>query len=431
MQENPSDWDRQFAWHPFTNMGLWLESEPLSIVSGQGSILFDQHGNAYLDGNSSIWTNIHGHNHPRLNAAAHAQLSRIAHSSFLGFSNPPAAQLCKELCQLWTPPFARCFLSDNGSTAIEASLKIALQYHQLTGHPERKTFASFSGAYHGDTLGASSLGGISLFFNRFQQHHWPVLNVASLEELDQHDPSTLAAIVIEPLIQGANRMRFWPEGMLRKLHEWCRVNHALLIADEVMTGFGRTGKMFACEHEHVRPDLVALAKGLTGGYSPLAATLVSEQIFEPFQSSDPSATLFYGHSYTGHQLGCALALENLAIFRDEPVLEQANEASALLQRAIQRDLATLTCVANIRIRGLVAAFDLINPVSKLPFPKELCLGAKVCLAARNHGLLTRPILDTLVIMPPLCVSTDEINQITNALKKALLETLKTLETTSC
>lgn len=422
MQENPSDWDRQFAWHPFTNMGLWLESQPLSIVRGQGCTLYDQNGNAYLDGNSSIWTNLHGHNHPRLNAAIRAQLDRIAHSSFLGFSNPPAAKLCKELCQLWTPAFARCFLSDNGSTAIEASLKIALQYHQLTGHPERNTFASFSGAYHGDTLGASSLGGIPLFFQRFEQHHTPVRNVASLEEIVQQDPSALAAVVIEPLIQGANQMRFWPDGMLHQLHEWCRANNVLLIADEVMTGFGRTGTMFACEHENVRPDLVALAKGLTGGYSPLAATLVSQQIFEPFQSNEPSATLFYGHSYTGHQLGCALALENLAIFRDEPVLERVNEASGLLRHAIERDLASLACVTNIRIRGVVAAFDIVHPLSKTSFPKELCLGAKVCLSARNHGLLTRPILDTLVIMPPLCVSADEINRITTALRNALLET---------
>ncbi len=425
MQDNPSDWDRQFAWHPFTNMGLWLESQPLSIVRGQGCTLYDQNGNAYLDGNSSIWTNLHGHNHPRLNRAARAQLDRIAHSSFLGFTNPPAAQLCKELCQLWTPAFARCFLSDNGSTAIEASLKIALQYHQLTGNPERNTFASFSGAYHGDTLGASSLGGIPLFFRRFQQHHTPVLNVKSLQELEQHDPSTLAAVVIEPLIQGANRMHFWPKGMLRQLQHWCQSHGVLLIADEVMTGFGRTGKMFACEHENVRPDLVALAKGLTGGYSPLAATLVSEQIFEPFQSTDPSATLFYGHSYTGNQLGCALALENLAIFRDEPILARVNVASVQLKNAITRDLATLTCVTNVRIQGLVAALDLVHPVSKTPFPKELCMGAKVCLTARHHGLLTRPVLDTLVIMPPLCVSAEEINQITIALRNALLETHET------
>ncbi len=424
-QENPSDWDRQFAWHPFTNMGLWLQSQPLSIVSGKGCKLFDQNGNAYLDGNASIWTNLHGHNHPRLNAAAHAQLDRIAHSSFLGFTNLPAAQLCKELCQLWTPAFHRCFLSDNGSTAIEASLKIALQYHQLTGHPERNTFASFCGAYHGDTLGASSLGGIPLFFQRFHQHHTPVLNVASLQELETHDPTTLAAVVIEPLIQGANRMHFWPENMLRQLQHWCQAHGVLLIADEVMTGFGRTGKMFACQHENVRPDLVALAKGLTGGYSPLAATLVSESVFKPFESSESAATLFYGHSYTGHQLGCALALENLAIFREESVLERVNVASVILQSVIRRDLETLACVTNIRTRGLIAAFDLVHPVSKTPFPKESYVGAKVCLNARNHGLLTRPILDTLVIMPPLCVSADEITQIAAALRSALLATSET------
>ena len=424
-QENPSDWDRQFAWHPFTNMGLWLENQPLNIVSGRGCTLFDEDGRSYLDGNSSIWTNLHGHQHPRLTAAAHRQLDRIAHSSFLGFTNPPAARLCKELCQLWTPPFARCFLSDNGSTAIEVSLKIALQFHQLTGQPNRNTFASFSGAYHGDTLGASSLGGIPLFFRRFHHHHTPVHNVASLEELERLDPSTLAAVVIEPLIQGANRMHFWPDGMLRHLQRWCHAHHILLIADEVMTGFGRTGMMFACQHEHVRPDIVALAKGLTGGYSPLAATLVSEHVFEPFLSTDPDATLFYGHSYSGHQLGCALALENLAIFRDEPVLSKVAASSETLRNAIQRDLVPLPAVTNVRIKGLIAALDLQDPDTRMPFPESLLLGTKVCLNARHHGLLTRPIRDTLVIMPPLCVSPDEIVGITTALRDAIIQTPET------
>jgi adenosylmethionine-8-amino-7-oxononanoate aminotransferase len=425
MQETPADWDRQFVWHPFTNMGHWLESEPLTIVSGQGCRITDQNGNSYLDGNSSIWTNIHGHNHPRLNAAIHRQLERIAHSSFLGLSHPPAAQLAKELCQLWSPHFARCFFSDNGSTAIEAALKMALQFHQLTGNPQKNTFAAFQGAYHGDTLGASSLGGIPLFFQRFHQHHTPVIHVNSLPDLQEQATESLAAVVIEPLVQGANRMHFWPKDMLQQLQHWCTNHNVLLIADEVMTGFGRTGKMFACQHENVRPDLVALAKGLTGGYSPLAATLVAEHVFHPFNSTNPNSTLFYGHSYTGHQLGCSIALENLALFRETPVLEQVTKSSELLSQAIQHDLLPLASVANPRVLGLIAAFDLVHPASRTSFPTELNAGAKVCLAARQFGLLTRPILDTLVIMPPLSISPSEIRLITSALRNALLSTPET------
>jgi adenosylmethionine-8-amino-7-oxononanoate aminotransferase len=239
-----------------------------------------QRGREFIDGNSSIWTNLHGHRHPRIDAAIRRQLEQVAHTSFLGFTNPPAAQLAQELVQLWPAgTLTRVFFSDNGSTAIEVALKMAAQYWQLTGAPERREFAAFSGAYHGDTMGASSLGGISAFHGRFASWQFPAVHVQSLTELHQLDSGKLAAVVIEPLIQGAAGMRLWPRGMLAELRRWCDARGVFLITDEVMTGFGRTGTMFACEQEQVVPDFVALAKGLTGGYMPLAATLTTDRVF--------------------------------------------------------------------------------------------------------------------------------------------------------
>jgi adenosylmethionine---8-amino-7-oxononanoate aminotransferase len=397
--------DLAHCWHPFTQHAQWRD--PLVLVEGEGAVLRDSEGHAYIDGNSSIWTNLHGHRHPRLDAALRRQLDHVAHTSFLGFTNPPAAQLAAELCALWpADTLTRCFFSDDGSTAIEVALKMALQFWQLTGQPERRKFVAFTNAYHGDTMGASSLGGIATFHGRFAGWQFPAVFVESLADLAGHNPREVAAVVIEPLIQGAAGMRLWPAGMLRELRSWCDAHDTLLILDEVMTGFGRTGKMFAREHEGVVPDFIALAKGLTAGYLPLAATLTSERIFSVFLGG-PERTLYYGHSYTGNQLGCAVALENLAIFRDERVLDTLQSKIARLTTLLD-GLRQHPRVAAVRQCGFIAGIDVLG-----------ITGAEVCLRARTHGLLTRPIRDTVVLMPPFCITDAQLAQAVDAITQSL------------
>ena len=415
--------DKAHAWHPFTPMDAWCaaDHEPLVLAEGEGTILRDTRGREYIDGNSSIWTNLHGHRNPRLDAALRRQLDRVAHTSFLGFTNPPAAQLAAELVALWPAgTLTRAFLSDDGSTAIEVALKMSAQYWQQIGRPEKRRFVAFQGAYHGDTMGASSLGGVALFHERFAAWQFPVSHVDSLDALRQLDPADLAAVVIEPLIQGVNQMRLWPKGLLRDLRRWCDEHEVLLIADEVMTGFGRTGTMFACEQEVVIPDFIALAKGITGGYLPLAATLTNERIFGAFLG-DPSGAFYYGHSYTGNQLACAVALENLAIFREEHVLDALQPKIARLGDVLGR-LPETGHVAEVRQCGFIAGVELRRNGTEA-FPRADGVGARVCLAARKHGLLTRPIADTIVIMPPYCVTDAQIEQIGRALSLAIAEVI--------
>jgi adenosylmethionine-8-amino-7-oxononanoate aminotransferase len=418
---SPQQLDKLHCWHPFTQHSQWCapDFEPLVLVDGEGAILRDSQGNAYIDGNSSIWTNIHGHRHPRLDTALRAQIDRVAHTSFLGFTNPPAARLASELCGLWpAETLTRCFFSDDGSTAIEVSLKMAVQFWQQTGKPEKRRFVAFTNAYHGDTMGASSLGGIPLFHGRFAEWQFPVTLVNTVEDLGAQNPDEIAAIVIEPLIQGAAGMRLWPQGMLARLREWCTANNVLLILDEVMTGFGRTGKMFACEHENVVPDFIALAKGLTGGYLPLAATLTTERVFSAFLGGS-DRTLYYGHSYTGNQLGCAVALAGLEVFREERVLERLQAQIALFAKLLG-DLAQHRHVAEIRQCGFIAGIDVRRDKTE-PFPPADLIGAKICLAARQHGLLTRPIRDTIVLMPPYCITNEQLRQAVAGLHAAIGE----------
>jgi adenosylmethionine-8-amino-7-oxononanoate aminotransferase len=409
--------DKRHLWHPFTAMRQWCdpEHEPLVLVSGQGALLRDSAGREYLDGNSSIWTNIHGHNHPAINDAIRAQLDRVAHTSFLGFTNPPAIELAEELVKIVAPGvLTRVFYSDDGSTAIEVAIKMALQYFQATGQPERVRFVSFENGYHGDTLGAASLGGISLFQRRFAAHHFPVEQVASVADLDGlAAPETIAAVVIEPLIQGAAGMRPWPRGLLAELRRWCDRHGVLLIADEVMTGFGRTGTMFAFQQEEAVPDFVALAKGLTGGFMPLAATLTREAIFEGFGAE----TFYYGHSFCGHQLGCAAALASLRVFQEEDVLSALQPKIARLAERLER-LRANPHVREVRQCGFIAGIELGGPGGAQLDP-ALRIGARVCVAARQYGLLTRPVLDTVVLMPPLCATMAQVDAACGAVEQAI------------
>jgi adenosylmethionine-8-amino-7-oxononanoate aminotransferase len=418
--------DRSHLWHPFTPMQEWCAGDPLVLARGRGAMLCDTEGRWYLDGNSSIWTNIHGHNHPVLNAALRAQLEQVAHVSFLGTTHEPAIRLAHKLVSNFPPDsLTRVFFSDDGSTALEAAMKMAVQFRQLQGEPLRTGFVAFDGAYHGDTLGAASLGGIGLFHRPLEGHRFPVWRVPSVEALRRtlrENAGRIGAVVLEPLIQGAAGMRPWPAGMLRELRQVCDREDVFLILDEVMTGFGRTGRLFACQHEDVVPDFLCLAKGLTGGYLPLAATLTTRRVFEAFLGPvEAGRTFYYGHSYSGNPLGCAVALASLEIFETERVLERLQPLIAHLDHRLS-SLHDLPQVHEIRRCGFVAGIELRHPGGEA-FDWSERVGARVCMAARGHGLLTRPILDTIVFMPPLCVTGSQIDAGVEALALAIREVL--------
>jgi adenosylmethionine-8-amino-7-oxononanoate aminotransferase len=414
--------DKRFVWHPFTNMPEWCAPghEPLVLVEGNGALLRDSRGREYIDGNSSIWTNIHGHNHPRINAAIRAQLDRVAHTSFLGFTNPTAIELARAIVELFPKDsLSRVFFSDNGSTGIEVALRIADHYWRLR-HSQKHQFIAFRSGYHGDTAGAASLGAAAMFQVGPSYWNFPAVkmsNVKALEDLSPAEAAKIAAVVIEPLIQGAAGMRLWPPGTLRAVREWCDCTETLLIADEVMTGCGRTGRMFAIEHEAVVPDIVVLAKGLSGGYLPLAITLISEKIFSAFDGSVADGkALAYGHSYTGNALGCAAAKASLEIFKTENVLGALQPKIQQLSEALV-DLRQLPGVVEVRQCGFIAGIELDESHES----GLSAFAAEVCIEARRHGLLTRPIRNVVVLMPPLCITDDQLTRAVKALRTSISE----------
>jgi len=426
MRDDTRRWieaDKAHCWHPFTPQAAWEAGEPLVLVRGEGAWLQDSEGRKYLDGNSSIWTNIHGHNHPALNEALARQLGEVAHTSYLGFANPRASELAERLSGLFPAgALERVFFSDDGSTAIECAMKMAIQYRQLTGEPERNGFIAFDQAYHGDTMGAAAIGGVSRFHDRFRKNGVAVTFVSGMEtlrELPREAVQGTAAVVIEPLIQGVNEMRSWPTGMLRELREWCDAHDVHLMLDEVMTGFGRTGKMFACQHEGVIPDFLCVAKGITGGYMPMAATLTTREVYEAFLGADERA-FYYGHSYTANPLGCALALASLDIFEEEKTLEQLQEKIGAMRSLLGELKSGSPFVHEVRQCGFVAGIELRNP-DGTRFANEQQVGSRVCLEARKHGLLTRPIRDTIVLMPPLCTTPEELAIAAEAIAAAIKE----------
>lgn len=409
--------DKSFIWHPFTPMAEWCSgtSEPLVIERGNGVYVYDTLGRSYIDGNASIWTNVHGHCHPKINDAIIQQLEKIAHCSFLGTTNEPAILLAEKLIGLFpSNSLQRVFFSDDGSTAIECAMKMAIQYFQIKGQSERCRFVTFDNAYHGDTLGASSLGAIDRFFVRFSDLGLPVICLNSVEELNKVDCKEIAAVVLEPMVQGAAGIRLWPEGMLNQIRNWCDSNQSLLILDEVMTGFGRTGKMFASEHESVIPDIMALAKGLTGGYLPLAATLTTSKIFDAFLDGEEN-TFYYGHSYSGNPVGCAAALASLQIFEEESTLASLPKKIQHLSKVLENLKRENQKVINIRQCGLIAGIELLG--------SDEIIGPEVCNVARDYGLLTRAIGNTVVFMPPLAINNDQISDSISALQKAIEKVL--------
>ncbi|MGZ8383137.1 MAG: adenosylmethionine--8-amino-7-oxononanoate transaminase [Nitrospira sp.] len=440
-------WDHAYLWHPFTQMQEWEQDIPLIIEKGKGSYLFDTEGRKYLDGTSSIWVNLHGHRHPRLDRALTSQLRNIAHSTLLGLSNPPAIRLARELIRLAPKGLQRVFYSDNGSTAVEVALKMAVQYwqqqHSTIG--PKNSFLHLKLAYHGDTVGAVSVGNIELFHARFKALLFPTREVDPpycyrcplsltypscrmacidpLEAMLKTRHQELAGVILEPLVQAAAGMLTAPPGYLTRVRELCTKYNVLLIADEVATGFGRTGKMFACQHEGVTPDLMAISKGLTGGYMPLAATLTTEEIYRAFLGRyEDWKTFFHGHSYTGNPLGCAVALANLAVFRREKTLAHVRKQTKLLARLL-RPLAGLIHVGDIRQCGLMAGIELVQDrKTRRAYPLERRIGHHVAQACRADGLLLRPLGNILALVPPLSTRPGELTKMVAILHRAIVQT---------
>lgn len=442
-------WDHQHVWHPFTPMQHWTDKDPLVIVRGEGNELIDLAGRRYLDGVSSLWCNVHGHNRPELNQAIESQLHEIAHSTLLGLTNVPAIELAKRLTDLTPPGLTRVFYSDNGATSVEVAIRMAVQFWQLSGRPKKTKLASLRDDYHGDTLGAVGVG-YSEMFHRFYRsmlpeairltppHVWrwrdwlseaAALNRAVDEArrlLSQHGDE-LAALVIEPVMQGAVGMWPQPRGYVRALRELTTEHDVLLVCDEVATGFGRTGTMFACQQEEVSPDLMCLAKGLTGGYLPLAATLTTERLYAAFLGPPAEGrTFYYGHTYTGNPLGCAVALASLDLFDSDRVMEHLAAKVDRLTTRLADTIAPLRHVADVRQRGLMVGIELADdPATRTAYPAADRMGARVTDAARAHHVIVRPLGDVVVLMPPLSVQLKEIDRLVAAVHDAIVTVTET------
>ncbi|HVS29373.1 MAG TPA: adenosylmethionine--8-amino-7-oxononanoate transaminase [Solirubrobacteraceae bacterium] len=403
--------DRQVLWHPFTQQRDWENEPPLVIERAEGTTLYDPAGNAYIDGVSSLWCNVHGHRHPAIDAALSEQLGRVAHSTMLGLTHPSAIELARRLLAIAPPGLARVFYSDSGSTAVEVALKMAFQCHQQRGERERTRFVCLSDAYHGDTLGSVSVGGIDLFHSLYRPLLFDAFQVAAgdaeqLESLLEDHGSEIAAVVLEPLVQGAAGILLQPDGYLRRVRELCDRHGVLLICDEVATGFGRTGRMFACEHEAVTPDFLCLAKGLTGGYLPLAATLTTGAVYDAFLGEfEQFMTFFHGHTYTGNPLACAAAIATLDVFEFERTLVHLEPKIALLADLLSEQVEPLAGVAEVRQRGFMVGVELGG------FPIAARIGHQVALAARRAGAIIRPLGDVVVLMPPLAISEGELRRL--------------------
>ena len=430
--------DKRYLWHPFTQMRDWEKDEQLIIESGSGSSLTDIHGNSYIDGVSSLWVTVHGHRKKEIDAAVAKQLKKVAHSTLLGLSNIPAIELAERLVRMAPRGLSRVFYSDSGSTSVEIALKIAFQYWQQKGrkHRSKTGFISLKEAYHGDTLGSVSVGGIDLFHRIYRPLLFDTIKIESphcyrcpfgrtypscrlactrhAESVIRAHSRTTAALIIEPLMQGAAGMLTQPPGYLRKIRQLCTRYGVLMIADEVATGFGRTGKMFACEHESVTPDILCVAKGLTGGYLPLAATLTTEEIYRAFLGEYRQfRTFFHGHTYTGNPLACAAAIASIDLFQKERTLSKLERKITVLENELE-GFKKLDHVGQTRQRGFMAGIELVQDKKrKDPYPLESRMGINVALECRRHGLIVRPLGNVVVLMPPLSIS---INKLTRMLR---------------
>ncbi|MCE9625161.1 MAG: adenosylmethionine--8-amino-7-oxononanoate transaminase [Deltaproteobacteria bacterium] len=416
------DLDRTLLWHPFTQMQEYMEEDPLIIQGGEGCRLFDIEGKSYIDGISSLWVNIHGHRCPALDEAVRRQLDEVAHSTLLGIGNVPSIRLAEKLSR-WIPPnLRRVFYSDNGSTAVEIAVKMAFQFWQQGGgNREKQKFITLKNAYHGDTIGSVSVGGIDLFHQifhplLFQAIQLPDFSLENAEKIFRKHGHEVAACVVEPMVQGAAGMLLQPPGFLRGIRELCDRHEVLLICDEVATGFGRTGKMFAVEHEGVAPDLMCMAKGITGGYLPLAATWTTERVFDGFRGKFQEwKTFFHGHSYTGNPLACAAAIASLDLFEARRILEGLETKVGWFREGLRR-FSSHPHVKEVRQIGLMIGIELVrDKATAEEYPPALKMGAKICYHARKSGVLLRPLGNVLVIMPPLSIQENEVHEILQVL----------------
>ncbi len=429
-------WDKRYLWHPFTQMKDWLQEEPLIIDRAQGGYLIDTKGRRYLDGVSSLWVNVHGHRHPVIDQALKKQVGQLGHSTLLGLSNTPAIALAKELAGITPKGLDKVFYSDSGSTAVEIAIKIAYQYWQNTGREGKTRLAHLAHSYHGDTLGSVSVGGIDLFQKVYKKlivktarvdfpdcyrapkgKAYPAYAFECLDRFEallKRQHGQIAAFVVEPIVQGAAGMIMWPKGILKRMRDLCRRYDVIFIADEVATGFGRTGKMFACEHEGVTPDILCLAKGLTGGYLPLAATVTTKKIFDGFLFDyKDQKTFFHGHTYTGNPLACAAALANLEVFKREKTLARLAPKIKFLGAKL-KSFYGLAHVGDVRQRGFMVGIELVRDrKTKEPYPWQERIGVRVCEEARRNGVILRPLGNVIVLMPPLSMSREELGRLTD------------------
>ena len=438
------EWDKKYVWHPFTQMAEYVKHEPIVIERGEGCWLYDTDGKRYLDAVSSIWCNVHGHNVKELNDALISQINKIAHSTLLGLTNVPAVKLAKKLVEITPDGLNHVFYSDNGSTAMEVALKMAYQYWQLKGEKKRTKFIKLGDAYHGDTIGSVSIGGIDLFHSMYKELMFETFKVPSpfpyrfngtkeecknyslsvMETILKERGDEIAAVVVEPVVQGAAGIIVHPEGFLKGVRELCDKYGVLLVCDEVATGFGKTGKMFACELEDVVPDIMAVSKGLTAGYMPLSATLTTDEVYEAFWGGDygSNKTFFHGHTFTGNPLGCAVALKNIELFEEKNWPESLSGKIEFLHKKLDEEIRELPYVGDIRKKGFMVGIELVkDKKTKEPFSWKEDVGRRISRKIVEKGVFTRPLGPVLVMMPPLAISEEEIELMIKTYKEAILE----------
>ena len=437
-----SQWDKQWIWHPFTQMGEWAKEDILIIESGKGSYLRDIKGRRYLDGVSSLWCNVHGHRVPELDRAIRSQLNQVAHSTFLGLSNVPAIKLAKKLIEIVPPGLKRVFYSDSGSEAVEIALKITYQYWQHKGERKRTKFIRLTNAYHGDTIGSVSVGGIDLFHEIYQpllfetfsapapyryrdsfegsEEEYADFCAKRLEAVIAKHREETCALIMEPLMQGAAGMISQPKGYISRARSLTKQYNILLIFDEVATGFGRTGRMFASDHESVTPDILCLAKGLSAGYLPLAATVTTEEIYQAFLGRyEELKTFFHGHTYTANPLACAVSVANLELFERERVIEKLAPKIRFLREELGR-FEKLDHVGNVRQIGFMSGIELVrDKTTKAPYELNDKIGIRVVQEARRSGVIIRPLGNVIVLMPPLAIEIKDLKRLLHVVYQSI------------
>lgn len=434
--------NKSHLWHPFTQMKDYNSSDPLIIERGEGVRLFDVQGRSYYDGFSSIWLNVHGHNVPELNEAIMEQLGRVAHSTLLGMANVPAIELTGKLVDIAPSGLNKVFYSDSGATGVEIAIKMAFQYWHNRGQRTKKSFITMNQAYHGDTIGAVSVGAIPLYHDVFRPMLFPshVIpyphayrhkggaaaamqeTLTALSALLQHRDKEIAALIVEPIVQGASGIIVMPPGCLHEIARLCRRHNVLLIADEVATGVGRTGEMFACDLEGVSPDLMVVGKGLTGGYLPVAATLATDEVYDAFYGDyEEQKTFFHGHSFTGNPLGCAVALASLKLFEERNMLEGVKSKAAFVERKLEA-LKERPHVGDIRQKGLMIGVELVrDKETREPYSWNDRIGVRATMRAKELGMLTRPLGNVAVFIPPLASTEEELGAMTDILMQAIID----------